>query len=469
MSKFTDTLYSMIPKKFRKSKTDKTIKNKNDDENEEDEEELDTPVGGVSVNEGTHEKVFGVRRDVVKGVVAFFAVILIMAMISASSDSDKKNVAQNTNAMQSTEDDINKSSNKNKKGANQNENYGDLMELNRKKAEEEARARGLDPNAPQNGANMQNPQNGQNPQNTGNSANQGTTQVREIASTPPPVIPRVTTTPTVVPQAVATPVPAQVQTPAPQQTQQQQQPQKDSRYSSAISFGVNGATGNNANNGSVQTTNVSNGGNGQNGTPQVVTIAPISAAATEVTPRSITIGTVIPVRLITGINSDSPGQVMAMVVTDVRDSLTGNTVLIPAGSRLFGSLGQSVAAKGRINLTFSTILTPDNKSYNVGTAFEAMDGLGYSGIKGKVDKHTDARIGGGMLAAGIAALGSLAAGNTNGNSQTYSAGQLATQGALASLISQATSMIQSGSNIGPTVTVKPGYDFSVYVNQTIQF
>lgn len=466
MSKFTDMLQSMMPKKFRK-KVDTKKKNTDADidnpEEDDEEEEKDTPVGGVSVNEGTHEKVFGVRRDVVKGVGVFFAVIVLMAIISASSDTDKKQVAQNVNEMQSSEDDINKNNkSKNKKGSNQAENYGDLMEMNRKKAEEEARAKGIDPHAP-NGAT---PQGNANP----NNPTQGTMGQNNNAVAPV-VIPRATTIPTI-PQIPATAqAPAQTQAQPSQQQATQQQPQRDSRYTAAIAFGVGGVSAGtgNSNAGGTSENAVSGGGSGQTATPQVVSIAPISASAMNVTPRSITIGTVIPVRLMTGINSDSPGQVMAMIITDVRDSLTGNTVLIPAGSRLFGSLGQSVAAKGRINLTFSTILTPDNRSFNIGSAFEAMDGLGYSGIKGKVDKHTEVRIGGGMLAAGIAALGSMAAGNTNGNSQTYSAGQLASQGALASLINQATAMIQQGSNIGPTVTVKPGYEFSVYVNQTIQF
>lgn len=458
MSKFIDTIQSMLPKSL-KSKVDTKKKKKDPDlefDEEDDEEEKDSSVGGVSVNEGTHEKIFGVNRNVVKGVCVFFAVILLMAIISTSSDTEKK-VAQNTNEMQSSEDDINKNNKqKNKKGANQADNYGDLMEINRKKAEEEARARGVDPNAPkpQGNTNSNNP-----PTPTNQNGNTNTVA--------PVVIPRATT----IPQIPAVTQTQQQPTQQPQQAQQTQQPQKDSRYSSAIAFGVGGAsTGSDNGGNTVNAVNTaSNGAPIQDATSQAVSIAPISANAMAVTPRSITIGTVIPVRLMTGINSDSPGQVMAMIITDVRDSLTGNTVLIPAGSRLFGKLGNSVAAKGRINLTFSTILTPDNRSYNIGSAFEAMDGLGYSGIKGKVDKHTETRIGGGMLAAGIAALGSMAAGNTNGNSQTYSAGQLASQGALASLINQATAMIQQGSNIGPTVTVKPGYEFSVYVNQTIQF
>ena len=467
MSKFTDTLQSMLPKKFRKADLEKK-KNKNPDANgeDEDEEEDDDPsVGGVSVNEGTHEKVFGVRKEVIKGVGAFFAVVLFAALFLAPGD-DKKQEVRSDGFKQGTEEDINKGAKaKAKNKGPENNNYASLIEANKKEQEAalaQARAEG---NLPPDGNGASDPNNSSSP-----SASQRNTVQPVTIAEPLPAIPRATSTPTVVP-AINQPI-AQSQ-PSPNQVagarEQQSKPQKDSRYSSAISFSVGGAsTSQNAETGTQSANPNGTMGGNQTGTNNIGYF-PVSATSGQIAPRSIAIGTIIPVRLMTGINSDSPGHVMAMVTANVMDSLTGKIVLIPAGSRLFGSIGNGVASKGRINLVFSTILTPDNKSYSIGTAFEAMDGLGYSGIKGKVDKHTETRIGGGMLAAGIAALGSIAAGNTNGNSQTYSAGQLASQGALASLINQATSMIQSGSNIGPTVTVKPGYDFSVYVNQTVQF
>ena len=48
-------------------------------------------------------------------------------------------------------------------------------------------------------------------------------------------------------------------------------------------------------------------------------------------------GTIIPVRLLTGINTDVEGQVMAQVLADVYDSATGTKLLIPQGSKLVGS------------------------------------------------------------------------------------------------------------------------------------
>src|SRR5206468_4447697 len=43
----------------------------------------------------------------------------------------------------------------------------------------------------------------------------------------------------------------------------------------------------------------------------------------------LTAGTVIPASLITGLDSDLPGMVLAQVTENVRDSATGRTVLVP--------------------------------------------------------------------------------------------------------------------------------------------
>ena len=56
-------------------------------------------------------------------------------------------------------------------------------------------------------------------------------------------------------------------------------------------------------------------------------------------------GTVISAALITGINSDLPGQVLASVTEPVYDSATGRYLLIPQGSRLIGEYDSQVAAR----------------------------------------------------------------------------------------------------------------------------
>lgn len=46
-------------------------------------------IGSYSMNEGKADKVFGFRREIIKGVVIFFGTVLILALIFASSDEEK--------------------------------------------------------------------------------------------------------------------------------------------------------------------------------------------------------------------------------------------------------------------------------------------------------------------------------------------------------------------------------------------
>jgi type IV secretion system protein VirB10 len=61
------------------------------------------------------------------------------------------------------------------------------------------------------------------------------------------------------------------------------------------------------------------------------------------TPFELRAGFVVPATLISGINSDLPGQIMAQVAQDVYDTPTGKHLLIPQGSRLVGSYSSDVA------------------------------------------------------------------------------------------------------------------------------
>ncbi|MGH7086544.1 MAG: TrbI/VirB10 family protein, partial [Acetobacteraceae bacterium] len=47
-------------------------------------------------------------------------------------------------------------------------------------------------------------------------------------------------------------------------------------------------------------------------------------------------GTIIPAALITAVNSDLPGDVIAQVTENVYDTATGRSLLIPQGTRLYG-------------------------------------------------------------------------------------------------------------------------------------
>ena len=54
-------------------------------------------------------------------------------------------------------------------------------------------------------------------------------------------------------------------------------------------------------------------------------------------------GNLIPAALVTGLNSDLPGQVIGQVTENVFDTVTGNHLLIPQGARLMGRYDSVIA------------------------------------------------------------------------------------------------------------------------------
>lgn len=161
-------------------------------------------------------------------------------------------------------------------------------------------------------------------------------------------------------------------------------------------------------------------------------------------------GTVIPVMLYSGINTDTAGQVTAQVESDVYDTATGSNLLIPAGSRIIGSYESGANESGRVNVTFSTIVLPDGGSYSIGSSMVAVDGQGYNGIQGNLHRHAAQKIGNGLLNAAFTALSTISVDRVTLGQDTFN-------------------NLTSNNDVKPTITVDPGYEFNIYVTQPIAF
>ena len=94
-------------------------------------------------------------------------------------------------------------------------------------------------------------------------------------------------------------------------------------------------------------------------------------------PYQVMAGTIIPAALVTGINSDLPGQVIANVTEAVYDTATGRFLLIPQGSRLIGRYDSQVSfGQRRVLLVWTRLILPDTSSISLDRQ---------SGITGGVD------------------------------------------------------------------------------------
>lgn len=180
---------------------------------------------------------------------------------------------------------------------------------------------------------------------------------------------------------------------------------------------------------------------------------------------TLSAGTVIPATMLTGITSDSPGgDVVAQVRQDVYDSLTGKYLLIPQGTRLIGTSG-TAGSRGnkRLGVIFKRLIFPNGTSVNLPDQ-QGIDGVGYPGLQDKYDDHSSTLYRSAFLAAIFAAAAQSATGDSNGY-DNRSPGEEAVAGSVASILDTAQTIVERDANIAPTITISPGYQFSVFINQ----
>jgi type IV secretion system protein VirB10 len=87
-------------------------------------------------------------------------------------------------------------------------------------------------------------------------------------------------------------------------------------------------------------------------------------------------GTVIPGVMVSGINSDLPGNLIAQVSQNVYDTATGGSLLIPQGSKLYGVYDSRVVyGQLRVLIAWNCVIFPDGSSVTLG----AMPGADLAG------------------------------------------------------------------------------------------
>lgn len=182
-----------------------------------------------------------------------------------------------------------------------------------------------------------------------------------------------------------------------------------------------------------------------------------------VSPYEVMAGTIIAASLITGINSDLPGLVIAQVTESVYDTVTGHALLIPQGSRLIGSYDSVVAFHQRRALVvWQRIVMPDGSSIVVDN-LPATDTAGYAGLEDQVDFHTW------QLLEGIAMSTLLGVGVEAGYAQQNESDLVRAlrESTLISTNHAGQQITQKNLDIQPTITVRPGWPVRVIVHKDL--
>lgn len=104
------------------------------------------------------------------------------------------------------------------------------------------------------------------------------------------------------------------------------------------------------------------------------------------TNRALHPGAVIPASLVTALNSEAPGPVIAQVTQSIYDSATGRTLLIPQGARLIGDYRSSSRyGQSRVAILWSRLIMPNGDEIRLDEV--AVDPSGAAGVQGNVDNH----------------------------------------------------------------------------------
>lgn len=181
-------------------------------------------------------------------------------------------------------------------------------------------------------------------------------------------------------------------------------------------------------------------------------------------PYTMFSGTIIPGVLITGINSDLPGQIEGTISQNVYDTVTGNHLLLPQGTKIIGEYDSRVTyGQQRVLVVWTRLIRPDGSNISL-EGMPGVDMSGYAGMVGDIDRHL-------LRLLGAVVLGSaLQAGAQSGTSvglgtQTFS--DRARQGLGSGISSSTNQMVRKELQLQPTITVEPGERFNVFVTKDI--
>lgn len=175
-------------------------------------------------------------------------------------------------------------------------------------------------------------------------------------------------------------------------------------------------------------------------------------------PYEVKAGTLIPAVLITGINSQLPGMIIAQVSEQVFDTVSGRYLLIPQGTRILGQYENSINyGQERVRVVWNRMIFPDGTSI----ALEGMPGVdtsGQSGFTDQTDNHWGKLAGGVFLSSLLAGTAQSQYDNGDFEGQFYSN--------VGSEINRTGQRItRKNLDIQPTLEIRQGYPVNILVHK----
>lgn len=179
-------------------------------------------------------------------------------------------------------------------------------------------------------------------------------------------------------------------------------------------------------------------------------------------PFQIMAGTIIPASLVTGLNSDLPGQVIAQVTENVYDTATGKHLLVPQGARLVGKYDSVIAyGQSRALMVWTRVIMPDGTSITIDN-LPGVDLAGYAGVKDRVDHHSWKLFQAAILSSVLSVGAEL--GRDSNDDEVL---QAMRDGGQRTINQAGQQIITKQLAVQPTIKIRPGWRLRVIVNKDL--
>lgn len=177
-------------------------------------------------------------------------------------------------------------------------------------------------------------------------------------------------------------------------------------------------------------------------------------------------GTIITGALVTAINTDNPGVVIARVTENVYSSYDSSLLLIPEGTLLYATYNSSVNyGQNRVQIAWNLMIRPDGYRVELGN-MNGVDAKGQSGTKGFSTNHPFET----LKALGLVAVFSIIQTEITQNIKTQENSYV--QNAMNDVYSEASKLgnkiIDRALDIKPTITIKQGTQIKFITNTPLE-
>lgn len=170
-------------------------------------------------------------------------------------------------------------------------------------------------------------------------------------------------------------------------------------------------------------------------------------------------GKIIPALLWTKLNSDLPGQMIAIVRENV---YSGGKIIIPQGTKIYGTYDSNVVfAQNRMLVVWNRLIFPNKKTLDL-AGMPGADLTGAAGLKDKTNYHTLQMLKGVFLSAVFGAIDGVAKDST-----TNTAAQGAVDGATEQINVFGSKIADKSLNKNPTIEIRQGTKFNIMINKDI--